>query len=118
MANRAINAGLLDANSQSPVTFTYSPLVNTNTTTTITAAGAGVFRGFLVIAAGSGSWGATVYDATPSGTLNSTTAIGVLSSTTASGFVPFQWGGDIIYQNGLTLITTQTTAGAIKVIYL
>lgn len=118
MPNRAIQQGMLDANSQLPMSFVDSNLINTNTTTTITAAGAGVFHGFLVVATGSGAWNATIYDATPQGTLNSTTAIGVLNSTTAAGATSFQWGGDVVYNTGLTLITSQGTPGAIKVLYL
>ena len=116
--NRSTNQGMLDANSHLPLTFVDSNLINTNTTTTITAAGMGVFHGFLVISAGAGAFTATVYDATPQGTLNSTTAIGVLNTTTAAGATSFQWGGDVVYNTGLTLITTQGTAGAIKVLYL
>ncbi len=115
---RSIQQGMLDANSHLPLSFVASSLVNTNATTTITAAGAGVFHGFLVLNAGAGAYNATVYDATPQGTLNSTTAIGVLNSTTAAGATNFQWGGDVIYNNGLTLITSQGTAGAIKILYL
>jgi len=119
--NRALQEGMLDANSQLPLSFQVSPLINTNTTTTITAAGAGIFHGFLIISTsstGAGAWNGILYDATPQGTLNSTTAIGVLASTTAAGATPFQWGGDVVYNNGLTLITSAGTAGAIKVIYL
>lgn len=116
--NRAIQQGMLDANSQLPASFQASPLVNTLATTTITAAGTGVFQGFLVINPGAGAYTGTVYDATPQGTLNSTTAIGVLNSTTAAGATSFQWGGDVVYNTGLTLITSQGTAGAIKVLYL
>ncbi len=116
--NRSIQQGMLDANSHLPMSFVASALVNANATTTITAAGAGVFHGFVVIGTAAGAYTATVYDATPQGTLNSTTAIGVLNSTTIAGALPFQWGGDVIYNNGLTLITSQGTPGAIKILYL
>lgn len=117
--NRAANAGMLDANSHLPVTFDDSNLINTNTMTSITV-GQGVFHGFLVIASGSGAFNATVYDVstTTAAGLISTTAVGVLSTTSNVGVIPFQWGGDVIYTNGLVCVTTQGTAGAIKILYL
>ncbi len=116
--NRSVNQGVLDANSHLPMSFIASPGVNTNATTTITAAGAGVFHGFLVVTPGAGAYTATLYDALPNGTLNTSTIVGVLNSTTAAGATSFQWGGDIIFNTGLTLITSQGTAGVIKVLYL
>jgi hypothetical protein len=50
--------------------------------------------------------------------LVSSTVVGVLSSTTASGAVPFQWGGDIICNNGLTVVAAGGTTGVVKILYL
>ena len=116
---RSTQQGMLDANSELPMSFVASPLVNTNTTTTIST-NQGVFHGFLVIANGAGAFNATVYDVSTTAVagLVSTNAVGVLNSTTAVGATSFQWGGEIVVNNGLVLVTTQGTAGAIKVLYL
>ncbi len=77
-----------------------------------------LLHGFLFITPGATGWSATAYDAIPTGTLNSATAVGALVTAVAAGALPFQSAGDIVFTNGLTILTTQGTAGAFKVIYL
>ena len=120
MSNRATNAGLLDANSQLPISFQDSVVLNTVGSTLITT-GQGVFHGFIGITPGTGGWGATAYDSSSStnaGTLTSSTAVGALVTTTSGGVLGFQWAGDVIFNNGLVINNTGTTAGVIKVLYL
>ena len=110
-----------DANSQLAVTFVDSALINQSTSPVLITSGQGIFHGFLVITQGTGSWGATIYDSnsTVSSGLNSSTAVGVLLTATTGGVLGFQWGGDIIYNNGLVVQdSTGTTPGAIKILYL
>lgn len=119
--NRAANQTLLDANSQTTLSFLASAVVNTtNSTTTIVGAGPGVFHGFIVNATGAGALSVTIYDAstTAASGLTSATAIGALASTTLAGAVPFQWGGDVIYNNGLVVVAAGGTIAPFKVLYL
>lgn len=110
---------MLDANSLLPQSFVYSPLINTSTNPGTISIGAGVLHGFIIIGLGTGLWGATVYDALVTGTLNSTTAIGVLVTATVGGAYGLQLTGDGIYNTGLTVVNnTGTTAGAFKILYL
>lgn len=119
--NRANNQVLLDANSQPTLNFIASPIINvTNTTTTVAGTGPGIFHGFLVVAAAAGTYSLTVYDAstTTASGLTSATVVGLLASTTAAGALPFQWGGDIVYNNGITVVAQGGTTGVVKILYL
>ena len=120
--NRAQNQALGDANSQQPRSYIASPLVNvTSSTTTIGGAGvAGIFHGWLVVNAGTGTFSATLFDAntTAAAGLTSATTVGVLNTTSAAGAAAFQAGGDIIFNNGLVCVATGSNAAAFKIIYL
>ncbi len=120
MANRATQQGMLDANSQLPLSFVPSSVINTTNSTTTISGATGVFHGFLVVGTSSGAYTLTAYDAatTTASGLTSATVIGVLNSTTASGATAFQWGGDIIVNNGITVVAVGGTSGVTRIIYL
>ena len=123
IVNRASNQGMLDANSQLPISFQASPQISINTTTVV-GVGPGVFHGFLVVTTPGQGNTYTAYDSVASTTavgispLSTTTVVGVLNSTTAAGALTFQWGGDVVFNNGLVIVSTQGTAGVIKILYL
>jgi hypothetical protein len=119
--NRANNGQVLDANSHDTLSFVASTgIYITNTTTTIAGSGPGVFHGFLVVSAPAGSYTLTLYDAstTSAAGLITSTTVGVLATTTAAGALPFQWGGDIIYSNGLVAVASGGTTGNVRILYL
>ena len=119
--NRASNAGLLDANSQLPISFIASNGINSVATTTIVGAGPGIFHGFLVITTGAGTYNATLYDVstTAAAGLVTSAVVGALATTTGVGAAsPFQWGGDVIFKNGLVCVTAGSNQGTIKILYL
>jgi len=119
--NRSQNGSLLDANSNIPLDFIASSgIYVTNTTTTVAGSGPGIFHGFLVVTAAAGAYSLTVFDSSTTGAsgLTTTTTVGVLSTTTGVGAMSFQWGGDIVFNNGLVAVAAGGTTGNIKILYL
>lgn len=106
MANRTGNQAASDANSRSIASWKYA-VITANTTTAV--AGLCVLHGFNLITPGT-NWTLFAFDnATTLGT-----AVYMVSSATP-GFIA---AGDVICNNGLTIISTQGTAGVIGVLYL
>lgn len=120
--NRTQNQGMLDANSQLPHSYVYSPLITANTTTQIGITGAGILHGFLISTPGATTNHLIAYDTVVTTTsvgllpLVTTTIIGYINTTTSTpGFVS---AGDVIFNTGLIIVTTTGTAGVVQVIYL
>jgi hypothetical protein len=111
---------MTDANSALPLSFNDSALINVTNTTTTVAGVPSIFHGFLVITSAAGAYSLIAYDSatTASAGLVSSTAVGVLSTTTGAGATTFQWGGDIVCSNGITVVAQNGTTGAVKILYL